>query len=236
MPLPNLNETQPEYEMVVPSTKHSVKYRPFLVKEQKNLLIALETKDMKQIINATMSNIETCVKDADIHDLCTFDIDYMFTQIRAKSVGETTQLNGPCSKCDHVSGVNVDFTKIKVDDIPDDLIELSTDLKVKMRLPTYKQMLTSDVIMDEKESLVNKMFENVKNCMSIVYYKDEQINLKEETDDEIIKFVDSLTSDQLQKLVGFIESLPTLKQTIDFKCEGCGHDNNISLEGLQDFF
>lgn len=236
MPLPNLNEVQPEYEMVVPSTKQNVKFRPFLVKEQKNLLIALESKDMKQIINATLNNIETCVKDTKVKDLSVTDVDYMFTQIRAKSVGETIELNGPCTKCDAVTPVKVDFSKINVTDPPDNLIELAKDLKVQMRQPTYQMMLESDIIMDDKMPMVHKMFENVKNCMSIVYYGDEQIDLREETKEEIERFVESLTAEQLQLLVGYIEELPTLKQTVKFKCEKCEADNTLLLEGLQDFF
>ncbi len=184
MALPKL-ET-PTYTMVRPSTGEEIKYRPFLVKEEKILMLAMESQDQRQALSAIVDTIDSCVQDdLNTSDLTTFDVEYMFTQIRAKSVGETIELNGPCTKCDAVTPVKVDFSKINVTDPPDSLIELAKDLKVQMRQPTYQMMLESDIIMDDKMPMVHKMFENVKNCMSIVYYGDEQIDLREERKEEI---------------------------------------------------
>lgn len=236
MPLPNLSNSQPEYELTIPSSKRSVKFRPFLVKEQKNLLIALESQDTSQIIKATLRNIESCVHDVKVNDLATFDVDYMFTQIRSKSVGESTIVGGNCSKCDHVSQVSVDLSKINISECPEEIVELSSDLKVKMKYPTYKDMLVSEKIMDPKAPMIDKMLESIINCMNIVYYNEEQTELKNETREEIEKFVNSLTSEQLQKLVAFVESLPQLSADVNFKCEECGTDGSVRLDGLADFF
>ena len=99
MGLPQLRNDVPKYEMIVPSTKQAVKFRPFLVKEQKVLLVAFESKDPKQILGSMLDCLESCVQGINVHELASFDVDYMFTQVRSKSVGETTQLLHPCEKC-----------------------------------------------------------------------------------------------------------------------------------------
>ena len=112
MALPKLNNDTPTYELIIPSTKKSVRFRPFLVKEQKNLLIAMESKDAKQILNSMLSCLDSCVEGINTNDLATFDVDYMFTQIRSKSVGEISEIMTNCANCNHQNKVSVDLSKI----------------------------------------------------------------------------------------------------------------------------
>ena len=111
MPLPKLNNDTPRYEMTIPSTKESVMFRPFLVKEQKTLLVAFESQDQKLILSSLLGCLETCVPGINVRDLATFDVDYMFTQVRSKSVGESTTLLSACTECNEENEV-----KIKLDD------------------------------------------------------------------------------------------------------------------------
>ena len=117
MALPRLNEV-PNYEMVIPSSKKKVKFRPFLVKEQKVLLMAFETKDTKQILNAIQDTIEACVQDVNVNELANFDVDYIFAQIRSKAVGETSKIKIPCSECEHMNTVDVDLQNTRMTSEP----------------------------------------------------------------------------------------------------------------------
>ena len=117
MALPKLNNDQPVYEMVIPSTKETVKYRPFLVKEQKSMLVAFESQDMKQILNAMLLSIESCIPGIDINKLATFDVDYMFTQLRSKSVGETSTILYACAKCNEQNEVKINLQDVSIEDL-----------------------------------------------------------------------------------------------------------------------
>ena len=237
MALPQLNNDNPIYEMEVPSTGEKLKFRPFLVKEQKNLLIALESQDPKQLMTAMLSCIESCVHGAKVDSLSTFDVDYMFTQIRAKSVGETTKVTIKCENCEEESSLDINLDEIKMDTstMKDPLIKLTDEISVKMKYPTYIDMMDSTVF-SEDVSRVEFIFENVKNSMHSIQTEDENILLKDEPKEELDKFINNLSNEQLEKITDFVEGMPTLKHVIQNKCVKCGHDNELILEGLQDFF
>ena len=238
MALPKLKNDRPVYEMVIPSTKETVKYRPFLVKEQKSMLVAFESQDMKQILNAMLVSIESCIPGINVNKLATFDVDYMFTQIRSKSVGETSTVLYACTECNEQNEVKIDLRKVNIEDkkITKSLIEINDDISVQMKYPTYDDMMAANIFSEENTSATGMLMESVKTCMYSVQTKDENIILAHEPKDEVENFINSLTNQQLEKITDFVESLPTLAHNIDFECIKCKHLNKVELKGLQDFF
>ena len=167
MALPNLNNDVPKYELTVPSTQEVVKYRPFLVKEQKVLMIAYESQEPKQIITAMMDCINNCVTGIErIQDLATFDIDYIFTQIRSKSVGETSKVLLKCKQCETENEVNIDLTNIgKNMEYPETIIPLTDTIQIEMKYPTYMDLLKTNLISQENPSMTDILFENLYTCL-----------------------------------------------------------------------
>jgi len=238
MALPKLNNDNPQYEAVIPSTNETVKFRPFLVKEQKNLLIAMESKDTKQILNAMLGCIESCSSVTNAKKLATFDVDYMFTQIRSKSVGETSDIITECSSCGHNNTVKIDLSQIQMEtgQVKDTVIPLNDEISVVMKFPTYDDVLKNDSIFDEKGKVADVLFNTITSCIHSVQTEDESVLLKDETKEEVDAFMNSLTGEQLEKINTFVESVPTLEHSKDYKCEKCGEDKTLVLRGLQDFF
>lgn len=238
MAIPQINNLAPVYEMSVPSTGQVVKFRPFLVKEQRNLLIALESTDTNQILNATLENIKNCVEDVNVYKLATFDVDYMFTQIRSKSVGETTDLRLKCIKCETPNTLTMPLSDIKLDQtkMSDPIIKLSNTITLEMKYPTYEDMFKNKNIFSSETSFSNKIFELCIVCIKGVYIDDEFIDFSNETREEIENFINNLTSEQMDMITEFVDGVPSLKYTSSFKCTECSEKNDVSLEGLTDFF
>jgi len=238
MALPKLNNDNPIYEMVIPSTKKTVKFRPFLVKEQKNLLIALESQDSKQILNSMLSCLQSCVSDINVKDLSTFDVDYMFTKVRSKSVGETSNISSRCSNCEHENSVSIDLSQIEinVDDIASSTIPLNDTVSVKMKYPTYEDMINNEKIFSDDSRVVDVLFETVVACIHSVQTEEENIMIKDEPREEVERFMSSLTNEQLNRITTFVDSMPILTHTIEYDCKSCNQHNKIELKGLQDFF
>ena len=164
MALPKLNAS-PTYELNVPSTGQLVTFRPFLVKEQKNLLIAIETQERRDMMRAVVRTIESCVEEK-MKDLTIFDVDYMFTKIRAKSVGETATLIIPCEECNQGSEVPIELERIMLQGevVDDKLIELTDDISVQMRYPTYADFMDNDKLFKDN-SLTETILEMVNVLM-----------------------------------------------------------------------
>ena len=152
MALPKLSNDRPIYEMVVPSTQETVKYRPFLVKEQKSMLVAFESQDPKQILDSMLVSIESCVPGINLKKLATFDIDYMFTQVRSKSVGETSTILYACTECKEENEVKINLQDIKMegDQVKPSLIKINDDISVQMKFPTYGDVIAQNVFSKEK--------------------------------------------------------------------------------------
>jgi hypothetical protein len=231
MALPLLNDS-PQYELKIPSTGKKVKYRPYLVKEEKILLLAAETKDIKEITNAVLNTVSACTYDKiNRKELTTFDIEYMFLQIRAKSVGENIKLNITCEECEHVNEheVNVDQIECKVEK-GSNIIALSDKISVEMQYPSYEMMDFS------MEDATEAGFAILAKCMKAVISDDERIDMSEESDESIQNFINSMTQKQFDAVSSFLQNMPSVKHDIDFVCNSCGHKNNILLEGMQSFF
>lgn len=234
MPLPTLEA--PKYSIKIPSTGKTVEYRPFLVKEEKILLIAQESGETSQMISAMKDIISACTFDKiNPNDLTTFDLEYIFLKLRTKSIGEESNILVKCSSCDHKNSVSLNLDDISVN-IPTNVektIMLTSKVGVNMRYIKAKNIahLTDssksegDLITDILVASIEAIFDESK-----VYSTDDTPK------EELVAFINSLNREQLNKLQKFIESSPKLEKTVEFKCTSCKTENKISLSGIQSFF
>lgn len=235
MALPKLNSA-PVYEMTIPSTGQNVTYRPFLVKEQKNLLIAFEAQNRRDLVRAVQRTIEACVEDNIDNNLTTFDVDYMFTKIRSKSVGETADILVPCSECQTKNEVKVDLDDVTVDsEVPKMLVQITDDVSVQMKFPTYDDFLGNTSLLDST-TVTEALLQLIITCMDSVLTEEERYSLRDETAEDVINFLESMTSEQFEKVSQFANNIPNVTKTVSFLCESCGHENEKTLKGLDDFF
>lgn len=239
MALPKLNDT-PKYQMVVPSTGKTVRYRPYLVKEEKILMMAFEGGDVKQSLSAVADVIICCLEEnsgVQKNKLTTFDVEYMFTQIRAKSVGELSDILIACrgTECKHKSPVKVDLEKVRVTGLDKStIIELTPEISVQMTYPSYKLILTKDL--DQLETNPEMIYDLIVDCIEAILTEDNRILAKDESREELVNFVESFTSSQSNKMQQFFSDIPTMQQEITFNCEKCLKENQITLSGMSDFF
>jgi len=235
MALPKINDV-PIYYMTIPSTGQKVSYRPFLVKEQKVLLIALESGEIDHILRAIMDSIAACVQETiDVNTLATFDIEYMFIRIRMKSAGETSTIRMPCNECQEYTELDIPLDDIKID-LPQKVpsIELTETVKLRLRYTSYNALL--EEAKRGKQSEVDALYGLVYECLDYLETEDERISFKEETRESVETFLNELTTVQFDKIVAFTQDLPRLSHEVEFGCKSCGKDQKFVLEGLQDFF
>ena len=234
MALPKFNDV-PKYKMVVPSTNEEITFRPFLVKEQKILLLALESKDNKLVLQAVVDTLKACVDEKiDFEALTTFDIEFMFTMIRAKSAGEKADISLKCGKCEEPNTVTIILSDLKVKfyDTPKKF-NISDDYIIEMKYPNYK---TFSAITDEKNNVADNMLALAISCLDKLITEEEVIMFKDEKYEEIESFLESLLPEQFGKIMGFVTTLPSLDHHVEFDCEHCKEKNELTLKGLQDFF
>jgi len=235
MALPKLND-KPKYELTIPSVKQKVRYRPYLVKEEKVLMMALESQDKTSALHAVVDTIESCI-DADIdkNNLTLFDIEYMFIMIRSKSVGEVSELGIKCQHCEQTNdiAVKLDEVEIKQDKIVNKDIELDENISLTMKYPNF-----NDVLKLEGEELTEteKTFMLISKCMESIETEEENILLKDVSDAEVNDFIESLNTQQFGKVREYVENMPRVEKQIKFICGGCEKENNITLSGIDDFF
>lgn len=235
MALPKLNNF-PKYEIVIPSTQQKVRFRPYLVKEEKVLMMAMESQDQRQILSAVVDTIEACIEDPiKRKQLTTFDVEYLFTQIRSKSVGEVAAIGIKCSECKHQNKVEVklDDIDIKVPKV-NNTFEIQPGISIKMRWPIYDSMMSMAAA--SSESVTQQTFDLIAECIDQVITEEEIISLKEEPKEEVQQFLESLSGTAFAKIRSFIDNMPRMKYQAKFTCESCKHDNMVTLEGINDFF
>ena len=239
MALPKINDT-PKYDVIIPSTKLKTKFRPYLVKEEKVLLLALEENDEAKMASAVIDIIKSCV-DADIDEqkLKTYDMDYLFCQIRSKSVGERVDFSIRCEdpSCNHNTEVKADLSKAQVEnaDKITNIIQLTKEISVEMEHLSYYDVLrNNDINMDGSDSEI--VFAAVTKCIKTILTENDRINVKDEPKEEVANFVDSLTSKQYLKLKDFILTIPEVSLDVIWDCGGCGKNQKMKLKGLSDFF
>ena len=226
----------PTYKCVLPVSGIEVKYRPFLVKEQNILLIARESEDSKQIFDAIMDLVEAVTEgDLDGSKITLVDLEYLFLQIRTKSVGETAKIPLMCMAdgCDGVGYTEIDLTKIDVDisEMHDNKIELNKNLILELEPPNSKLIYEVEGL-NEAESIIPVL----RGCMVRIYDDENIYEMAEHRDSEINEFIESLTVDQFQKISEYFESLPSMSQDVEYKCDKCGTVSTNTLQGLQSFF
>jgi RNase P subunit RPR2 len=239
MALPKLNSS-PKYELTIPSTGKRVKFRPYLVKEEKIMLMAFQSRDMKQSLQAVADTIEACLDEeanVRVEDLAVFDIEYLFTKIRAKSVGEVSHLKVKCKHCEAKNDydLNLEEVSMKVKS-KDNIIAITDSISVEMRYPSYGSISSKDIDRMQREQDTESVFEILSESMVAVHTSDERISMKDESKEDIENFIMSLTSTQFQKLTGFLNDMPQLSHKIDYMCLKCGEKNEVELKGMADFF
>ena len=236
MALPKLNT--PTYELEVPSTDEKIRYRPFLVKEEKILLMAMESKDNAQIINAVKDIVKSCTFDkVDVSTMPMFDMEYIFLNIRAKSVGEISKLKILCpdDKKTYAS-VDLDLTKVEVQ-VGDDhtnKIELTDDMGLIMTYPTIDSFLDSGI----ETITANNMLDIIGSCVLQIYEKNGEkvYQGKDQTKKELTEFIEQMNSGQFRKVQSFFDTMPKLTHTVKVKNPKTKKTSEVKLTGLNDFF
>lgn len=234
MALPKLDV--PRYETKLPSTGKKIIYRPYLVKEEKILMMAMESNDEGQMIRAIKDIIMACTENAVSTDSLTmFDLEYMFTQLRAKSVGETSTVMLPCSNCNESNEVNIDLSKVKVvvENQKNKKVNLTKDVSVLLKYPTVNEI---EEIRSEKKSDIDVIFELIIASIDSIYYGEEIFDAKDQTKKELNDFIESLSSEQFNLIKKFIELTPAVTATAVFDCKNCNTHNETIIKGLNNFF
>jgi|TARA_B110000285_G_scaffold18670_1_gene18150 hypothetical protein len=214
-----------------------VEYRPFLVKEQKYLLIAKESEDNLEILEA-IKNLVTAVTDGKVNsdELPIYDLEYLFLQIRAKSVGESVKISLYCREddCNGSGSTSVDLSSVEVADVPvvDNRIELNETLGVTLHFPSTRQL----ALVDQKTDDGDRIIELLKFGIESIYDEESVYEASDISDTEIVEFIENLTLDQLEKLSGYFENIPSIEKVVDFKCDSCGKQQSSTLRGLSSFF
>ena len=240
MPLPSI--ATPTYELILPSTGKKLKYRPFLVKEEKLLILALESKDQFEITNSVKDVLKECVitKGIEIDDLPTFDIEYIFLNIRAKSIGEDINVIVKCPddrKTEVPVTIFVDEIKVVKSKEHKKDISLDKDMTLRMKYPSLNQFIENNFDMDDRsKTTVDKTFQLVADCMDTVFTKEDAWDSNDYSPEERMQFIEQLSSKQFKEVEKFFATMPKLSHTIEVTNPNTKKKSKIVLEGLADFF
>ena len=242
MALPKIDA--PIFTTKLISTGKEVKFRPFTVKEEKLFLMAYESEDTKSV-NGTINQIlRNCIlDDTKVENLPLFDIEYLFLNLRARSVGEVVKLNYRCNnmihegdeekKCNNRVEIDVNLLDIhpEINEKHNNKIELTPKLGIVMKYPTMELINTASI-----EDEIDIIIEMILKCIDFIYDEDNIYYAKDASKEELLEFVESLSTKDLEKVKEFFETLPKLNKTVQFKCNKCGYTEDITVEGLQSFF
>lgn len=244
MGLPRVNDTL-NFSMTIPSSGQKVKYRPYLVKEEKILLQAFESEDTVTCLQAMCDTISACLdekENVDVMELATFDIEYMFTQLRSKSVGESSEISVKCKNtdCNAANKVSINMESLSVDvTAVDKIVTINDQFSVELQYPTYKSMLKGEEgksASKTQDQNINDVLELISGSIVAIMTDDERIDCRSQPPKEVMAFLESMTASQLQNVSEFFENMPALKHTIEFDCKECKTHNELELKGLSDFF
>lgn len=235
----------PVYDLTLPISKLNIKFRPFLVKEQKILMIASQSGET-QFINDNIKQVirNCCITEIDIDDLSSLDIEYFFLNLRARSIGEIVEAKYRCENkisddedeeeeiCNNLMPVNIDLLAINTKfDGYSDVVQLTEKVGVKFKYPNFKvlEKMTSD------KPVVEKTFDIIIDCIEYIFDDDNFYYAKETPKKELVEFIESLNVEQFKKVEEYFNNLPKLKEEIKVKCSKCGFEHKIVLEGLESF-
>ena len=239
MPLPTIST--PTYELVLPSSGKKIKYRPFLVKEEKILIMALESEDTKQITTAIKTVLSQCIlsRGIKIDKLSTFDIEYLFLNVRAKSVGETVEVNVTCpdyGKTQVQMEIDIDAIKVQKDPKHTNIIKLDDSLSVQMNYPSLNQFIETNFDTGAKTSQVDQSLEVIMACIQQIYNEEESWDASEYSKKELKEFVESMNSKQFKQIESFFETMPKLSHKVKVTNPETKVQSDVVIEGLASFF
>jgi len=235
----------PTYTVKLISSGKTIRYRPFLVKEQKLFLMASEADDAKETINTIRQVLKNCILDEiDVDNLPTFDLEYLFMHLRARSVEEVVELKYKCNnEVDNEEGVKVKCNgsvafKLNILEVEPTInpehtnkIQLTENLGICLKYPTFEMIQKYDTISEEEV-----MTSILVDCVDYIYDKDQIYYAKDSTKEELEEFIDNLQQKDLEKIKKFFDTMPEIKKDVHFKCPKCAYEEDITIKGLQSFF
>ncbi len=238
MPLPKI--ATPVYELELPSTGKTIEYRPFLVKEEKVLVIALESEDTKQITTAIKNVIKNCIKTKGIkvEELPTFDIEYLFLNIRGKSVGEEIEVNVTCPDDGETQvpvTINLDDIEVQKNDEHSNRIKVDDSIMMEMKYPSLDQFIKNNFDFNDKNAM-DQSFELIATCIDKVFTEDEVWAVEDCSKKEIVDFLEQMNSSQFKEIEKLFETMPKLSHSIKVKNPKTKKENEVVIEGLAGFF
>ena len=238
MPLPKI--VTPTYELELPSTEEKIQYRPFLVKEEKLLVIALESEDTKQITTAIKTVIKNCIvtKNIKVEDLPTFDIEFLFLNIRGKSVGEELEVNIICpddGETQVAVKINLDSIKVQKNEEHTKRIKIDGNIMMEMKYPSLDQFIKTNFDFNQKNAM-EQSFELIGSCIDKIFTEDEAWSTSDVTKKELVDFLESMNSSQFKDIEKFFETMPKLSHKIKVTNPKTEIENEVVLEGLASFF
>lgn len=234
MPLPTI-ET-PTYELTVPSTGKTVEYRPYLVKEEKILVIAMSTQDHKQMIRAIRDIIGACTfGKLDVDTLRMYDLEYIFVKLRSVSVGANSTIGMKCSNCEEQNEVTINLDNVEVKNLEtkEKTIKITDSVGIVMKAPTVKTMMRANISTEDNYEFI---VGSVISCIDSIFDADNVYDAADVTQAELRDFVESLSQEQFNKVNAFFEGTPALSYDVAFDCQSCGTHNEREIQGLQNFF
>ena len=228
----------PTYELVIPSNGKKLKYRPFVVKEEKILLLALETQDEKEIEKAVKSLLKNCIQSrVKLEDLAMFDLEYIFLQIRAVSIGEIVDMKVTC-KDDEKTQVTYQMNLTEVGVIKPEgsnpKIMLNDELGVIMKYPAWNEFISGSIM--GKDPSTDAVLEIIAGCIDQIFDKEDVYDSSTTTKKEFVQFVEGLTNTQFEKIQQFFENIPRLEHKFTVKNPNTGVDSEFTINGLTNFF
>tara|TARA_B100000131_G_scaffold267929_1_gene266441 strand:+ start:248 stop:973 length:726 start_codon:yes stop_codon:yes gene_type:complete len=240
MPLPKINT--PTHELVLPSNGKKIKYRPFLVREEKILVMAMESEDMKQITTAIVDILNNCIltRGVKVEKLSTFDIEYLFLNVRSKSVGETVEVNVTCPDDGETQvqmEIDIDSIRVKKDKTHKSTVKLDDNLSMKLKYPSLNEFIESNFdASDTTRSEVTQSLDMIISCIDMIYNEEESWSATDSTKKELSEFIEQLNTKQFKEIEKFFATMPKLSHTIKVKNPNTKVESEVVLEGLASFF
>ena len=239
MPLPKI--ATPTYHLVLPSTKQEIKYRPFLVKEEKVLVLALESQDNKQISTAIKTVLNNCIisKGIKIEQLPTFDIEYLFLNIRGKSVGEEVEVTIICPDDEETTvpvKIALDEIQVQENEEHNKDIKLDAHLTMRLKYPSLEEFIKNNFDFNGSNANIDQSFDLIASCIDVIFNEEESWSATDSTKKELIDWIETLNSNQFKEIEKFFDTMPRLSHTVKVKNPKTKIESEVTLEGLTSFF
>jgi hypothetical protein len=240
MPLPKINT--PTHELVLPSNGKKIKYRPFLVREEKILVMAMESEDMKQVTTAIVDILNNCIltRGVKVEKLSTFDIEYLFLNVRSKSVGETVEVNVTCPDDGETQvqmEIDIDSIRVQKDKTHKNTVKLDDNLSMKLKYPSLNEFIDNNFdASDTTRSEVTQSLDMIISCIDMIYNEEESWSATDSTKKELSEFIEQLNTKQFKEIEKFFATMPKLSHTIKIKNPNTKVESEVVLEGLASFF